>query len=212
MRHSALADLCPAAMHAGVFEYHCGSFRSLLLSSLRKLVSSSVRGTNSLHHTLGWVGCMCPPLTFQIKVTGLPGRGPYCHTQRRTSLPLRHYIPLMAKQRDRGSIGSQGYNHDHIALSLVSRDHSLGSTFGPQTIHYNHYCMGIKFNEELANNCYHIGVSSAQSTGYLFIFGDIFRITKASSNYCLGHIHIKKEFPYCCKTLDISTVTIVSIL
>ena len=82
-----------------------------------------------------------------------------------------------------------------IALSLVSRDHSLGSTFEPQTIHYNHYCMGIKFNEELANNCYHIGVSSAQSTGYLFIFGDIFRITKSSSNYCLGHIHIKRNSP-----------------
>ena len=33
MRHSALADLCPAAMHAGVFEYHCGSFRSVADSS-----------------------------------------------------------------------------------------------------------------------------------------------------------------------------------
>ena len=42
MRHSALADLCPAAMHAGVFEYHCGSFRSLLLSSLRKESSACI--------------------------------------------------------------------------------------------------------------------------------------------------------------------------
>ena len=42
MRHSALADLCPAAMHAGVFEYHCGSFRSLLLSSLRKESSTYI--------------------------------------------------------------------------------------------------------------------------------------------------------------------------
>ena len=52
MRHSALADLCPAAMHAGVFEYHCGNFRSPRKESI-VLVSSSVRGTNSLHHTVG---------------------------------------------------------------------------------------------------------------------------------------------------------------
>jgi len=40
VRYSALADFCPTTTDAGVFEYHCESFRSYLLS-LPRIESSS---------------------------------------------------------------------------------------------------------------------------------------------------------------------------
>ena len=70
--------------------------------------------------------------------------------------------------------------------------------------------MGIKINEELLI-IVTILVCHQHKAQDIFLFSVIFQDHQGIEQLLLGAYSHKKEFPYCCKTLDISTVTIVSI-
>ena len=90
-RHSALADLCRATMDAGVFENHCGSFRTLLLSLPRNdsNICNELYESHLFSAPYSKMGrILVSTLTCQTGVISLLERGPYSHKQRKISLPL----------------------------------------------------------------------------------------------------------------------------